>query len=257
MDKQDGVEELAAKVHSVYCFYYKDRYGKPYWTNGDYSKLDEQTKDADRYMARFMLSMQSSPAATVEQDVVEELASIFYGELQHSFDFSTCRTFAQVAIEKGLVKPSPADGKGGLVPLDEKEVTKILDATIKECESMPESFEAIQYAPTRTMAMRIVAKFGTAPSKDVERVSFPLTPSNVFDLIRCMNFFKSSRMPKQQDAMNLANNICEIFSPPQARVVPTVEEIEAELWAEENKCGFKPAYKTLAQAISKLLKGEK
>ena len=41
-------EELAAEVHNVYCKAYERRFGKPYWTNGDYSKLDKETQDYDR-----------------------------------------------------------------------------------------------------------------------------------------------------------------------------------------------------------------
>ncbi len=51
------IEELASQIHQVYCEYYKNRHGKNYWTNGDYDKLDEATKEADRYMARFILKL--------------------------------------------------------------------------------------------------------------------------------------------------------------------------------------------------------
>ena len=49
------IEDLAAQIHGIYCKYRKEVRGKPYWTGGDYSKLEEQTKEADRYMARFIL----------------------------------------------------------------------------------------------------------------------------------------------------------------------------------------------------------
>lgn len=55
------IEELSAEIHKVYCAYYQDRHSKPYWTNGDYSLLDESTKDADRYMARFILNRPTAP----------------------------------------------------------------------------------------------------------------------------------------------------------------------------------------------------
>jgi hypothetical protein len=53
--ESDDVEILAQQIHKVYCAYYQNRHGKNYWTNGDYSLLDEETKEADRYMARFIL----------------------------------------------------------------------------------------------------------------------------------------------------------------------------------------------------------
>jgi hypothetical protein len=44
-------EVISAEIHKCYCRAYERRFGKPYWTNGDYSKLDEATKDYDRAMA--------------------------------------------------------------------------------------------------------------------------------------------------------------------------------------------------------------
>lgn len=55
-DIEKKVEELAREIHGVYCAYYLNRYGQAYWTNGDYDLLDEHTKEADRYMARFILN---------------------------------------------------------------------------------------------------------------------------------------------------------------------------------------------------------
>lgn len=42
------IEPICAAVHKAYCEE-RIRQGKePYWTNGDYNKLDEATKDYDR-----------------------------------------------------------------------------------------------------------------------------------------------------------------------------------------------------------------
>ena len=49
--RQELIEEVSADIHKCYCRAYERRFGKPYWTNGDYSKLDEPTKDYDREMA--------------------------------------------------------------------------------------------------------------------------------------------------------------------------------------------------------------
>ena len=50
------VERCAEAVHKAYCKNYFERNGKPYWTNGDYSRLDEQTKEIDRVTVRAVLS---------------------------------------------------------------------------------------------------------------------------------------------------------------------------------------------------------
>ena len=55
-DLLDGlVETLARRIHEVYCSYCVEVRGQPYWTGGNYELLDDQTKEADRYMARFIL----------------------------------------------------------------------------------------------------------------------------------------------------------------------------------------------------------
>ena len=49
------MEKLAEQVHKAYCQYQLDN-GKEYWTKGDYSKLDDATKEIDRYTVRAVLS---------------------------------------------------------------------------------------------------------------------------------------------------------------------------------------------------------
>ena len=51
-----NIEEISAKVHQAYCEDYKKRNDKPYWTNGDYSKLDDSTKEIDRKTVRAVAS---------------------------------------------------------------------------------------------------------------------------------------------------------------------------------------------------------
>lgn len=55
MQRAELIEKLAEKVHKAYCKYYEVRHGKPYWTNGDYNLLDEDTKEADRVTVRAVL----------------------------------------------------------------------------------------------------------------------------------------------------------------------------------------------------------
>lgn len=49
------IEALAAETHKIYCEAYEKRFGKPFWTNGDYSKLDEPTKEYDRHFVRWAI----------------------------------------------------------------------------------------------------------------------------------------------------------------------------------------------------------
>lgn len=67
-------EALAAEIHVVYCEEYEKRFGKPYWTNGDYSKLDEPTKNYDRNLVRWYLSKVSSVHKLL--DYVEKLKEV-------------------------------------------------------------------------------------------------------------------------------------------------------------------------------------
>ena len=49
------MERLAEAVHKAYCLRYKQVHGKEYWTKGDYSLLDEETKEYDRVTVRAVL----------------------------------------------------------------------------------------------------------------------------------------------------------------------------------------------------------
>lgn len=51
--KTPDIESISEQIHKNYCEYVLARTGKPYWTSGDYSKLDEATKEADRIQARW------------------------------------------------------------------------------------------------------------------------------------------------------------------------------------------------------------
>lgn len=51
------IEGLAESVHRAYCANYLARTGAPYWTNGDYSRLDDETKEIDRATVRAVLDI--------------------------------------------------------------------------------------------------------------------------------------------------------------------------------------------------------
>ena len=42
------LEKCSEAVHKAYCNYYLKNKGEAYWTKGDYSLLDEPTKQIDR-----------------------------------------------------------------------------------------------------------------------------------------------------------------------------------------------------------------
>ncbi len=50
-----NIEEISETVHKAYCTQYEKKHGKSYWTNGDYSKLNEETKEFDRVTVRAVL----------------------------------------------------------------------------------------------------------------------------------------------------------------------------------------------------------
>ena len=44
----DMIEAISEAVHKAYCNNVLKRTGEPYWTEGDYSKLNDETKQIDR-----------------------------------------------------------------------------------------------------------------------------------------------------------------------------------------------------------------
>lgn len=66
---REDVEKLSAEIHKCYCRAYERRFGKPYWTGGDYSKLEEAVKDYDREMAKFMLAALEQVRADADRDL--------------------------------------------------------------------------------------------------------------------------------------------------------------------------------------------
>ena len=48
LDNADLLERCSEAVHKAYCDYHLKNKGVEYWTKGDYSLLDEPTKQIDR-----------------------------------------------------------------------------------------------------------------------------------------------------------------------------------------------------------------
>ncbi|KKN24448.1 hypothetical protein LCGC14_0894730 [marine sediment metagenome] len=57
---QTEIEKLSEEIHKLYCEQYLKDNRKPYWTNGDYSKLDERTKEYDRNIAKFIIKREQN-----------------------------------------------------------------------------------------------------------------------------------------------------------------------------------------------------
>ncbi len=60
-EESELIERCAEAVHKAYCVIHEKREGVPYWTNGDYSLLDESTKEIDRYTVRAVLAITRPP----------------------------------------------------------------------------------------------------------------------------------------------------------------------------------------------------
>jgi len=73
MDHKSRAEKLSAEVHQVYCKAYEKRFGKPYWTGGDYTKLKEESKDYDRAFVAWHLSK----IQAVENEAIDKAAMEF------------------------------------------------------------------------------------------------------------------------------------------------------------------------------------
>lgn len=71
----DNLEVLSERIHKLYCVQYEKDHGEPYWTNGDYSKLEERVKEYDRNIARFIESLLSRKEEEVRKEVVEFIRS--------------------------------------------------------------------------------------------------------------------------------------------------------------------------------------
>jgi len=69
---EEGIETLSEKIHKLYCEQYLEDNGKPYWTNGDYSKLTEQTKKYDRNIAKFILKREPHTRVISEEEIKKE-----------------------------------------------------------------------------------------------------------------------------------------------------------------------------------------
>ena len=74
-------EKLSAEIHKCYCRAYERRFGKAYWTGGDYSKLDEETKDYDREMADYLIAREQALLAEIAKPLKDGISGSGLGIL--------------------------------------------------------------------------------------------------------------------------------------------------------------------------------
>lgn len=103
------VEKLAEKVHHLYCAQYQeDHGGAPYWTNGDYSKLDERTKEYDRNIARFMLSelhsRDTALLALIDGKGRKPAALNWSPEMRDNYFYNLALRDLKEAVREGIIK---------------------------------------------------------------------------------------------------------------------------------------------------------
>jgi hypothetical protein len=72
----DTIEGLAQLVHKAYCLYCLEIKGKDYWTQGDYNKLDDVAKEADRYIARYIIQFLGPEGLKIIEGHLERLTNI-------------------------------------------------------------------------------------------------------------------------------------------------------------------------------------
>lgn len=72
---EEEVEQLSVQIHQLYCEQYEKDHKEPYWTKGDYSKLEERVKEYDRNIARFHLKALHTSSLSLIQRLRERVPS--------------------------------------------------------------------------------------------------------------------------------------------------------------------------------------
>jgi hypothetical protein len=67
------IEKCAEAVHKAYCNYHLKNKGVPYWTNGDYTLLDEATKQIDRETVLAVLAVINQHSTPSLNPLLEEM----------------------------------------------------------------------------------------------------------------------------------------------------------------------------------------
>jgi len=67
-----NIENICEAVHKAYCEERVRQGREPYWTGGDYSKLDEANKDYDRVTVQAVLNLSGYDALKASHDKLVE-----------------------------------------------------------------------------------------------------------------------------------------------------------------------------------------
>ncbi len=116
--KKAEFEKLAEKVHKVYCEQYLKDNGKPYWTEGDYSKLDEKTKQYDRNIVELMISYAKEYAKQATKELREAIT------LKHAPDIKQREYIHSPAEEISII----LDKYEASCPLERQEIIDEINA---------------------------------------------------------------------------------------------------------------------------------
>ncbi len=71
------IERISEIAHKSYCEQYKIKHGKEYWTKGDYSLLDEETKEFDRATVRAVLQASKQEIQLEEGSIPITLKDVY------------------------------------------------------------------------------------------------------------------------------------------------------------------------------------
>jgi hypothetical protein len=89
------VEECSELVHKAYCNERLRQGKEEYWTKGDYSKLDEATKDYDRATVRAVLDIIVTRFGVPQRKVDREKIYPLIGELCDSASHDVIKEYRQ------------------------------------------------------------------------------------------------------------------------------------------------------------------
>lgn len=100
----EEIEALSEKIHHLYCAQYEKDNGEPYWTKGDYSKLDERTKEYDRNIARFIHHQLQKAREEERAFILQELALRDIPEEDGGYPLYTARQISNYLKSEWRIK---------------------------------------------------------------------------------------------------------------------------------------------------------
>ena len=118
----EWIEDMSERIHKVYCQYYIDVKGEEYWTKGDYSKLNEDTKDFDRESVKVCLKEVKLRLLKNRRSVVD-IEKILENRILYYY---------QPIQAKGEIQPSLIEMRLSDYQIKKKQIKKLAEAIYKE-----------------------------------------------------------------------------------------------------------------------------